>query len=88
MRRSHMDLLRHQRDRTVREGERVTRHSLARCVACHAGKETGRVTGGSDAFCEGCHRYAAVRLDCFECHSDRAPGVTVAGRPDGTGVSR
>jgi hypothetical protein len=83
-----MDLLRHQRDRTVREGERVTRHSLARCVACHAGKETGRVTGGSDAFCEGCHRYAAVRLDCFECHSDRAPGVTVAGRPDGTGVSR
>jgi hypothetical protein len=88
MRRSHMYLVRHQRDRTVRDGVRSTRHSLANCVACHAGKETGRVTGSSDAFCEGCHRYAAVRLDCFECHSDRAPAMAAAGRPAGTGSSR
>jgi hypothetical protein len=71
MRRNHMELLKHHRDRTVREGVRTTQHSLANCVACHAGRETGRVTGGSDAFCEGCHRYAAVKLDCFECHTDR-----------------
>ena len=71
MRRNHMELLKHHRDRTVREGVRTTQHSLANCVACHAGRETGRVTGSSDAFCEGCHRYAAVKLDCFECHTDR-----------------
>jgi len=71
MRRNHMELLKHHRDRTVHEGIRTTQHSLANCVACHAGRETGRVTGSSDAFCEGCHRYAAVKLDCFECHTDR-----------------
>jgi hypothetical protein len=79
MRRNHMELLKHQRDRTVREGIRTTQHSLANCVTCHAGKETRRVTGSKDAFCEGCHSYAGVRLDCFECHSDRPkPAVAAA----------
>jgi hypothetical protein len=79
MLRNHMELLKHQRDKTVREGVRTTQHSLANCVNCHASRETGRVTGGKDAFCESCHRYAAVKLDCFECHSDRAqPGLTAA----------
>ncbi len=71
MRRNHMELLMHHRDRTVHEGIRTTQHSLANCIACHASKETGRVTGSKDAFCEGCHAYAAVKLDCFECHTDR-----------------
>ena len=66
MRRNHMELLRHQRDRTVHEGIRTTKHSLANCVACHAGKKTGRVTG-ADGFCANCHSYAGVTLDCFEC---------------------
>jgi hypothetical protein len=70
MRRNHMDLLKHQRDRTVREGIRTTRHSLANCVTCHAGRKTGRVTG-PDGFCQSCHGYAGVALDCFECHADR-----------------
>ncbi len=78
MRRNHMELLKHHRDRTVHEGVRTTQHSLANCVACHAGRETGRVTGSSDAFCEGCHRYAAVKLDCFECHTDRRAGGLAA----------
>jgi hypothetical protein len=78
MRSNHMDLLTHHRDRTVREGVRTTRHSLANCVACHASPQTGRVTGSNDAFCESCHRYAAVKLDCFECHADR-PAVASAG---------
>ena len=79
MRRNHMELLKHQRDRTVRDGVRTTQHSLANCVGCHAGKDTGRVTGSKDAFCEGCHRYAAVNLDCFECHTDRAkPAIAAA----------
>jgi len=78
MLRNHMDVLKHHRDRTVREGVRTTQHSLANCVACHAGRETGRVTGSNDAFCEGCHRYAAVKLDCFECHADRPPAGIAA----------
>jgi hypothetical protein len=79
MRRNHMQLIRHQRDLTVREGIRTTKHSLANCVNCHADPKTGRVTGSRDAFCEGCHTYAAVKLDCFECHADRAkPGATAA----------
>ena len=80
MRRNHMELLKHHRDRTVHEGIRTTQHSLANCVTCHAGKETRRVTGSKDAFCEGCHSYAGVRLDCFECHSDR-PKPPVAAAP-------
>ena len=71
MRRNHMELIKHQRDRTVREGIRTTRHSLANCVACHADPKTGRVTGSKDAFCEACHAYVAVKPDCFECHADQ-----------------
>jgi len=78
MRRNHMELIRHQRDLTVREGIRTTKHSLANCVDCHADPKTGRVTGSKDAFCEGCHTYAAVKLDCFECHADRAKAATAA----------
>ncbi len=78
MLRNHMDLLKHHRDVTVHEGVRTTQHSLAHCVTCHADKETGRVTGGKEAFCEGCHRYAAIKLDCFECHSDRASRKSAA----------
>lgn len=81
MLRNHMELLKHHRDRTVHEGVRTTQHSLANCVNCHASKETGRVTGSKDAFCESCHRYVAVKLDCFECHTDRAaPKVAAEGR--------
>jgi hypothetical protein len=78
MRRNHMELIRHQRDLTVHEGIRTTKHSLANCVNCHADPKTGRVTGRKDAFCEGCHTYAAVTLDCFECHSDRAKAASTA----------
>ena len=78
MRRNHMELIRHQRDLTVHEGIRTTKHSLANCVNCHADPKTGRVTGSKDAFCEGCHSYAAVKLDCFECHADRAKTASTA----------
>jgi len=76
MRRNHMDLLKHHRDRTVRDGIRTTQHSLANCVTCHASKKTGRVTG-AEGFCSSCHSYAGVKLDCFECHADR-PRAAVA----------
>jgi hypothetical protein len=84
MLRNHMELLKHHRDRTVHEGVRTTQHSLANCVACHASPTTGRVTGSADAFCESCHRYAAVKLDCFECHADRpAAGLAANAAPAG-----
>jgi hypothetical protein len=88
MRRNHMELLKHHRDRTVRDGVRTTQHSLANCVTCHAGRETGRVTGSRDAFCEGCHQYAAVKLDCFECHADRPMAGVAASAVAAPGVRR
>jgi hypothetical protein len=76
MRRDHMKFLTHQRDRTVHEGIRTTKHSLAGCVDCHAGTKTGTVLG-TDGFCQSCHTYAGVRLDCFECHAAR-PATSAA----------
>ncbi|MFA6903065.1 MAG: hypothetical protein WC236_08295 [Gallionellaceae bacterium] len=71
MRKIHMNLLKHQRDETMHKGIRGQKHSLADCVECHAGKETNNVLGSDKAFCQGCHTYAAVKLDCFECHTSK-----------------
>jgi len=68
MRRNHMKYLFDQRDRTMHEGIRTTRFSLKNCVDCHASRKTGSVLG-KDGFCASCHAYAAVSIDCFECHS-------------------
>jgi hypothetical protein len=72
MRRDHMKMLFHQRDRTMREGIRTTRFSLKGCVDCHASSKTGSVLG-KDGFCSSCHEYAAVKIDCFECHTGARP---------------
>jgi len=80
MRRNHMEVLKHHRDETVRDGIRTTQHSLANCITCHAGRKTGRVTG-SDGFCSSCHSYAGVALDCFECHADRPAPAMAATKP-------
>ena len=72
MRRNHMDMLRHQRDKTLRLGERGAKVSLNACIDCHASKTNGSVLGGKENFCQGCHSYAAVKLDCFECHQAKA----------------
>lgn len=71
MRRNHMQLLTHGRDATMREGKRTDTRSLQNCVECHAHPQTQRVTG-KEGFCEACHSYAAVKIDCFSCHADRA----------------
>jgi hypothetical protein len=68
MRRDHMKMLLHQRDRTVRQGLREPRFSLKECVGCHADRQTGSVLG-KDGFCSSCHAYASVSIDCFECHT-------------------
>jgi hypothetical protein len=72
MRRIHMDVVRHGRNDTVRLGIRDRKTSLAACVDCHANAKDGSVVGSDAHFCQGCHAYAAVKLDCFECHSSRA----------------
>lgn len=74
MRREHPDVLRRQRDRTVREGIRTPRHSLKGCIECHANAKTGSVLG-KQGFCQSCHDYAGVKLDCFGCHASRAEPV-------------
>lgn len=71
MRRNHMDLLKHHRNETMRKGIRTTKHSLKGCVDCHAGSKTGSVATGKDDFCAACHTYAAVKLDCWDCHATK-----------------
>lgn len=74
MRRDHMKLILHQRDQTMHRGIRTDKHSLKNCIDCHASAKTNSVLG-KDGFCESCHTYTAVQMDCFECHSPspRAP---------------
>ncbi len=72
MRRNHMAFLRHQRDDTVRGGVRGAKHSLKACIDCHASAATRSVNQAADDFCVSCHSYAAVKIDCFECHTGKA----------------
>ncbi len=71
MRRNHMDLLRHQRDDTVRGGIRGAKFGLKECIECHASAKTGSVARAETDFCTSCHSYAAVAIDCFECHTSK-----------------
>lgn len=74
MRRYHMTLLLHQRDDTMRKGIRSKQYSLKECISCHAvpGPDSIPVTFASpEHFCRSCHDYAAVKIDCFECHASR-----------------
>ena len=74
MRRNHMELLKHQRDETTLKGVRSERYSLKECLSCHVvyGADATPVTTASPAhFCRSCHDYAAVSIDCFQCHASR-----------------
>ncbi len=82
MRRNHPAVLIHQRAATVHDGIRPQRFSLKGCINCHAvkGADGQPVTFASPRhFCRTCHDYAAVRIDCFECHASRpAAGAATA----------
>lgn len=77
MRKNHMHYLLHQRDETLREGvreERFKGESLKECIECHnAPAADGKVARVSEPehFCNACHNYAAVKIDCFDCHADK-----------------
>lgn len=78
MRRNHMSMLKHTRDRTMRQGIRGEKASLNGCIDCHASKATGTVLG-KDGFCQECHTYTAVKLDCWDCHQPKAGFKSAAG---------
>ncbi len=72
MRENHMKMLDHQRDETVIDGVRGNPFSLVGCVDCHAQRDADNKPVRIDAegqFCESCHTYAAVKIDCFSCHA-------------------
>ena len=72
MRRDHFDFMKHDRDKTVHEGVRSIQHSLAGCIDCHASKDASGQFISINAegqFCQTCHTYAAVKIDCFTCHA-------------------
>jgi len=72
IRRNHMSLLLHQRDRTVHFGERDTKHSLKGCLSCHTQKNDQGAfipVNEKGQFCYECHDYTGVQMDCFECHA-------------------
>ena len=74
MRRNHMDHILHQRDRTVHEGYRAKQFSLTECVNCHVpAKPKGQEIriNNKEHFCNSCHTYTAVSIDCFQCHNDQ-----------------
>lgn len=80
MRRYHMEMLKHQRDDTMVRGIRTEKHSLVGCINCHAQKsESGDYipVNDKDQFCESCHSYSAVKVDCFQCHRT-TPDVEVS----------
>jgi hypothetical protein len=77
IRRNHMKFILHQRDKTMHQGIRTTKYSLKNCVNCHADPQTNSVLG-ENGFCSTCHQYAAVSIDCFTCHTDKAEPQTAA----------
>lgn len=77
-RRNHMDLMRHDRNLTMRDGDRDIGASLKSCFDCHAATDSAGtiVTYESDQhFCRACHDYVAVKVDCFMCHRSTPDGV-------------
>ena len=79
MRKNHMNYILHQRDETMHQGVRTKQYSLVECINCHVSDaaDAPRVSS-EEHFCNSCHTYAAVSIDCFQCHADRP--VKTSGR--------
>ncbi len=93
MRKNHMDLLKHDRVRTLQQGIRtadgkVIDGSLSECVNCHTKRDTqgsfiainGVDNNGKKQFCRGCHSYVATKVDCFECHAAKPDSIESVAR--------
>jgi predicted CXXCH cytochrome family protein len=79
MRRNHMTFLKHQRDDTVHGGIRGAKYSLKDCIDCHASPKTNSVAKAETNFCVSCHSFAAVKIDCFECHASKPRALAHGG---------
>lgn len=74
MRRDHMLMLLEQRDKTVHQGIRTKKYSLTNCISCHAKKDAEGAwipPTSKKHFCQACHAYTGVKIDCFECHAGK-----------------
>jgi hypothetical protein len=74
MRKRHFEFILHQRDKTMHEGIRTKRYSLTGCIDCHAKRDKNGEflpINAKGQFCQSCHSYAAVSIDCFQCHATR-----------------
>lgn len=74
MRRNHPDFLKKQRDETMHLGIRDGKYSLNGCIDCHATHDPDAADPKErsiEGFCEQCHAYAAVRVDCWSCHNPK-----------------
>ena len=72
MRTNHMEYILDQRDATVHEGIRTKQYSLVECINCHVSDAPDAPRADSEKhFCNSCHTYASVSIDCFQCHADR-----------------
>jgi predicted CXXCH cytochrome family protein len=71
MRRYHMAVLQYEHDGTPLKTIRGKTYSLEECIGCHTatGPDGRPMTADSpEHFCRSCHDYAAVKIDCFDCH--------------------
>lgn len=86
MRRQHFEYILDHRDRTVVEGIRTKQYSLIGCIDCHITPDAQGVYARYSQethFCASCHQFAAVNIDCFQCHADRpAAAIRKAQEPD------
>lgn len=81
MRTNHYDFMLHKREATMRDGIRTSDHSLKECVNCHVNKDDKGdypQYGSNQHFCSSCHNYAAVTIDCFQCHTTKPEQKTGA----------
>ncbi len=70
MRRRHGEILLE----TATSENQIPGHDLAACVDCHVQRSEHGSYIPIDAegqFCQSCHEYAAVSLNCFDCHADQ-----------------
>jgi len=81
MRRDHMNILMHERDEAKRYGRRNPDHSFVGCIDCHVSPTASRDEPATH-FCLACHEFNAVRMDCFQCHTDRPSDASARQRAD------
>ena len=77
MRKNHMTLLMRVRYEAVHEGIRNQDESLPGCLSCHVSKladGTYPAATSKKFFCNACHAYTGVSIDCFSCHNSRPDG--------------